>query len=258
MKFYHCIFFCFFCGLVSAQEEIKKCFNKYDLDGCFVLYDVQNAGYVRYNDIICSTEYLPASTFKIPHALIVLEEGHVKDTAELFPWNGREWPNKNWNQDQTLVTAMKYSCIWVFIDFAAKLGTPVYQKYADAFDYGNKNLTGPVDRFWLAGEFAISANQQVDFLKRFLSGNLPVSKENINTVKDLIVLESAENYNLSGKTGGGRLPAEKYIMWLVGYVENNTGTYIFAMNFVTDDFTRDQAARMNITSDVLKEYDIIP
>lgn len=223
-----------------------------------MLYDVQKNSHIRYNDSLCAKGYLPASTFKIPHALIVLEEGHVKDTAELFPWNGRVWPHKNWNQDQTLVTAMKYSCIWVYIDFAATLGIPVYQKYADAFNYGNKNLTGPADRFWLSGEFAITANQQVDFLRRFLSYDLPVSTENINTVKSLIVLDSGEIYKLSGKTGGGRLLDEKYVMWLVGFVENTTGSYIFAMNFVADDFTRDQAARMNITRDVLMEYDIIP
>lgn len=258
VRYYIVFLYLFLYFPVRAQMDIKKHFSARGVNGCFVLYNMQDGSYFKYNDSLCDRGYLPASTFKIPHTLIVLEEEYVADTAEVFPWNGREWPHKSWNQDQTLATAMKYSCIWVYIDFAATLGIPVYQKYAEAFNYGNKNLTGPADRFWLAGEFAISANQQVDFLRRFLSYDLPVSTENINTVKSLIVLDSGETYKLSGKTGGGSLPDEKYVMWLVGYVENNNGSYIFAMNFVTDDFTGTQGARMEITREILKELKIIP
>jgi len=38
-------------------------------------------------------------------------------------------------------------------------------------------------------------------------------------VKDILVIEKEKNYKLSGKTGGGEISNNKYIMWLVGYLE---------------------------------------
>ena len=86
---------------------------------------------------------------------------------------------------------MKYSCIWVYFGFAEQIGIEKYQDYVNTFDYGNKDLTGPPTRFWLAGSFRISANQQIEFLKKFYNYELPVSKRSVDIVKDIMVLEQA-------------------------------------------------------------------
>lgn len=240
----------------TIERDFKKHFDKYGVNGCFVLFNQIDNEYIRYNSSLCDTGYIPASTFKIPHALIALEEKVINDTNEIIKWDGHEWPNKVWNQDQTLKTSMKYSCIWVYFGFAEKIGIDKYYDYVRAFDYGNKNLTGPPTRFWLAGLFKISANEQVDFLRRFYNNDLPVSKSSIEKVKDIIVLEQTDTYKLSGKTGGGRLTDKDNVMWLVGYVEKDSKQYFYALNFIDTGFEKTQA-RYEITKDILRELKLI-
>jgi beta-lactamase class D len=240
-----------------TEMNFKQHFEKYGVDGCFVLFNPSENEYIRYNSELCDSGYIPASTFKIPHSLIALEEGIVKDTSEIIKWNGHEWPAKTWNRDQTLKTAVKYSCVWVYTGFAEKIGIDKYQTYVGAFDYGNKDLTGPPLRFWLEGSFRISANQQIEFLNKFYNYKLPVSQKSIDIVKDLIVLEQTDSYTLSGKTGGGILGENKYIMWLVGYVVKNNKSYYYAMNFESNDFGKHSQVRYEVIKDILRQLELI-
>jgi len=259
------IIFLLITGLISQtgysqnliEKDFKKHFDKYGVDGCFVIYNQFDNEFIRYNSDLCDTGYLPASTFKIPHSIIALEENVVRDTNQIIKWDGREWPNLSWNQDQTLKTAMKYSCLWVYIGFAEQISIDKYQEYVNSFDYGNKNLTGPPTRFWIAGLFRITANQQIDFLQKFYNYDLPVSKESIDVVKNIIVLDQTESYKLSGKSGSGQLAGTELIMWLVGYIEKDNKPYFYAMNFKTDDFNRLNQARYEITRDILRELKLM-
>ena len=229
------------------ERDFKSHFDKYGVKGCFVLY----------NQDLCDSGYIPASTFKIPNSIIALEEGIIRDTNQIIKWNGYEWPNKPWNQDQTLRTAIKYSCVWVYMEFAEKIGIDKYYDYVKSFGYGNKNLDGPPTRFWLAGSFRISANQQIDFLRKFYNYDLPVSKRSVDMVKQLIVIEQTGSYKWSGKTGGGILPDSDYIMWLVGYVEKGDKPYFYAMNFRANDFNKTSQARYEIVKDIYKELKLL-
>ena len=240
-----------------TEMNFKPQFDKYGVDGCFVLFSQTDNEYIRYNSSLCDSGYIPASTFKIPNSLIALEEGIISDTIEIIKWDGHEWPNKSWNQDQTLKTAMKYSCVWVYSKFAEQIGTNNYYKYINEFDYGNKKLTGQPNRFWLAGLLRISANQQIEFLTRFYNYDLPVSKKSIDIVRDILVLEKTDSYKLSGKTGGGMLNDENYIMWLVGYLEKDNRTFFYALNFKTSDYDKTSLARYEITKMILKQLKLI-
>jgi beta-lactamase class D len=242
---------------LNTEMNFKPQFDKYGVDGCFVLYKPAENEYIRYNSERCDSGYIPASTFKIPHSLIALEEAIVKDTVEIIKWDGHEWPAKSWNRDQTLKTAVKYSCVWVYSGFAEKIGIDKYETYVEAFDYGNKDLTGPPLRFWLAGSFRISANQQIEFLKKFYNYKLPVSRKSIDIVKDLIILEQTDSYTFSGKTGGGLLGENEYIMWLVGYVVKNDQPYYYAMNFKSNDFGKDSQSRYEVTKDILRQLRLL-
>ena len=241
-----------------TERDFKHIFDKYGVDGCFVLYNQTGDEYIKYKPDLCDTAYIPASTFKIPNSLIALEEGIVSDTNQVFKWDGHEWPNKPWNQDQTLKTAMKYSCIWVYIGFAEQIGIEKYQEYLNSFNYGNKNLSGPPDKFWLSGSLRISANQQIDFLRKFYHDELPgISRKSTGIVKDIIVLEQTNGYRISGKTGGGMVNDSTYIMWLAGYAEKDHKTYFYAMNFKSNDYTKTSQGRFEITKDILRELKIL-
>ena len=252
----------FFKSLSIAQDkginvDFSAQFRKFGVDGCFVLYNQAENKFIRYNAALCDSGYIPASTFKIPNAVIALEEGVVKDTSEIIKWDGKARSVKSWNNDQTLKTAIKYSCVWVFEGFAAKIGIEKYQKYVDEFNYGNKNLTGPPTRFWLAGQFRISPNQQIEFLRKFYNYELPVSRRSVDLVKGCIVLEKNDSYMFCGKTGGGMLSDTEYIMWLVGYLVKDNKPYFYAMNFKSNDFEKTSMARYEITKAILRELKLM-
>jgi beta-lactamase class D len=101
--------------------------------------------------------------------------------------------------------------------------------YISQFGYGNRNIGGNEDSFWLDGKLRISALQQVEFLERFYIGKLPVHPKNAGIVKDIMFLEKIGNAILRGKTGW--IPSgDDKIGWLVGWVERGEEAYIFALN----------------------------
>ena len=241
----------------TIEMDFKSHFEKYGVDGTFILLKEHENELIVYNQSLVDSGYLPASTFKIPHSLIALEEKVIAGTNDIIEWNGHKWPVDKWNQDQTLGSSIKYSCIWVYFGFAEQIGIEKYKKYVGKYEYGNQKLIGPPTRFWLAGELRISAREQIDFLQRFYNYELPASKESIDKIKDLIVLEKTDTYVFCGKTGGVDINDQDHIMWLVGYVVRNDKPYFYAMNFVTTDFEKTRRGRHEIARNILKELNLI-
>ncbi len=51
----------------SESTDVSQFFV--ETTGAFVLYDLNNDTYIRYNEQRCTTRYSPCSTFKIPNSL---------------------------------------------------------------------------------------------------------------------------------------------------------------------------------------------
>jgi beta-lactamase class D len=262
MKYRSIVLLVFLCFSHTVSQHVKTntfshIFKKYGVDGCFVLYDKSAGAYFYDNQERCDSPYLPASTFKIPNSIIALEENLIFDTLQIVRWDSTDWPVKTWNHDQTMSTAMRYSCVWFYVKIAEQVGISKYEKYLYSFDYGNKKTGHPQNKFWLSGDIRISANQQIDFLQKFYEGRLPVSKRSIDIVKKIMVLERTKDYTLSGKTGGTDFDDHHSIMWLVGYVEREKKVFFYAMNFLTEDFIKGNQVRIEITKNILKELKVI-
>ena len=52
-------------------------------------------------------------------------------------------------------------------------------RYLDVFGYGNRDISGPIDQFWLDGQLRISPRGQVEFVHRMLAGELPVHRSHV-------------------------------------------------------------------------------
>jgi beta-lactamase class D len=102
-------------------------------------------------------------------------------------------------------------------------------QYVDAVGYGNEDITGNLDSFWLDGAIRISADEQVEFLKRLYAGDLPFFQRSMAIVKEIMIVESNGTHQLSGKTGSG-LMGKLYVGWFVGYEEADGNVYFFAVN----------------------------
>ncbi len=238
-------------------KDLSSYFTGYD--GTFVMYDLKNQNYTIYNKKKSEKRVSPNSTFKIPHALIGLETGILKDENTTFKWDGTEYPFPAWNQDQTLTSAIQNSTIWYFQKVAKRVGTVNEQKYLCKFHYGNQNISGGLTNFWLQSSLTISPREQVEFLKKFYTYQLPVKKQNIDIVKNILVLEKTNGAILSGKTGTGWKDAEINGIpvngYFIGYVEKDGNTYLFATNIEATNNASSGKAK-EITLKVLHDLQI--
>jgi len=211
-----------------------------------VLYDLNGNRYIRYNPERCAERFLPASTFKIINSLIGLESGVIPDENYVIKWDGTPYDDiPSWNQDHTLKTAIQNSVVWYYQELARRVGKEKMQHYVDLVHYGNQDISGQIDTFWLEGGLRISTDEQVEFLKRLYQGDLPFSQRSLNIVKEILVLEKTASYQLSGKTGSvQRLTPHEG--WFMGYLETSGNVYFFAANFESsspDGFANGDTAR---------------
>ena len=226
---------------MKEKPEWKRHFDEANVSsGTFVLFDQQRSKYFVYNRQRMVNRYLPASTFKIPHSLIALETAVVKSTSEKMKWDGFDKGNANWNMDQSMKSAFMYSTIWYYQECAKKIGFKRMQEYIDLMSYGNKNLHGGIDNFWLKGKLRISAKEQVDLLKKLQTDNLAFKPEVMKAVKEIMIEEENKIYILRAKTGWAEQDG-KHIGWYVGYVEKpkkgkdaQSDFWYFALNIDMD------------------------
>ncbi|MAT57758.1 MAG: class D beta-lactamase [Ignavibacteriae bacterium] len=256
------IIFVLFYTLVSAQsneiirDDWNKYFNEFGFDGSFVLYDLNNDTFYRYNKEVCSQQFIPASTFKIPNTLIGLETGVITGKDFELKWDGVKREIETHNQDQNLETAFKYSAVWYYQEVARRIGEERMKKFVDSINYGNKNIGGGIDRFWLDGEIRISADEQIEFLKKIYHKELPFSERTFNILKEIMVYDKNDNYTIRAKTGWA-VRSSNQTGWFVGYVERNENVYFFAVNIHSAKNQKDFGkARIEITKNILKEMKI--
>jgi beta-lactamase class D len=241
----------------QTRPEWEKYFRAFNVTGAFVLYDLNRNQSIRYNPARCAARFIPASTFKIMNALVGLETGVIPDADYVIKWDGTHYDIPEWNQDHTLRTATQQSVVWYYQELARRVGKEKVQHYVDAVNYGNRDLSGRIDSFWLDGGLRISPDEQVDFLKRLYQGDLPFSARTMNIVKDILVLEKTDAYTLSVKTGWAQRVSTQ-IGWWVGYVETRDNVYFFANNFESSAPDANfGAAREGITRDILRELGLI-
>jgi len=164
--------FCF--GMFWPDDQLTPDFQKHfaGIEGAFLLYDTKPGKYYRHNKKRCAEHLSPCSTFKIPNALIALETGVVTKGNFAIKWDSLKTPRQNlltsnWARDHNLRSAMRYSVVWYFQEIARRVGEQNYKKYLSNIAYGNQDISGGIDRFWLSSSLKISANEQVEFLRKF-------------------------------------------------------------------------------------------
>jgi beta-lactamase class D len=202
-------------------------FEAAGLEGTFVLRNEQT-GCVRTTDATLADEpFSPKSTFKLPNTLIGLETGVITGESHLWRWQGEPRALKEWQADLDLGGALRVSCVPCFQDVARRVGDARMREALRAFDYGNQDTAPAIDQFWLSGALRITPRQQVEFVHRMLTGQLPVKREHVDTLWRLLEIERGEGLVFSGKTGFGD-QGDRVIGWLVGRVERGADRFAYA------------------------------
>ncbi len=243
----------------EASAEIKPELGKYfeGLPGTFVLYDLTRDRTLRYNPERSVQRFLPASTFKILNSLISLETGVVPDENTVIKWDGTVYDIPEWNHDHTLRSAIKDSVVWYYQELARRVRPDRMRRWVEAANYGNRDISGAIDSFWLDGALRISADEQVEFLKRLYQNDLPFSQRTLDIVKDILILDKTSVSQLSGKTGTA-LRVKPGINWFVGYVQRAGNAYFFATNLELPEGVTDGTRAKQITLRILRDMELIP
>lgn len=237
-----------------VDEDLSTYFTGYD--GCFVLYDHENNAYTIHNKEKSIKRLSPNSTFKIYNSLIGLESGVLKDENTMFKWDGRAHDIESWNRDHTLASAISNSVVWYYKMLASQVGEKVMQEYVDKIGYGNKDISGGIDKFWLQSSIEISPMEQVELLRKMYYYELPFVKENIDIVKKIMILSSENGTVFRGKTGSGMKDNNYINGWFVGYVEKEGKVYFFATNIGAEQEADGKHAK-NITINILRDKDLL-
>lgn len=240
-------------------DAFQKIIDSADVKGSILIYDAKENSYYSNNFEWASTGKLPASTFKIPNSIIALETGIIESDSSVLKWDGKIRDMENWNQDLTLKEAFHYSCVPCYQEIARKIGLEKMKSYVNQFNYGNIQIDSTtLDNFWLKGTSKINQFQQIEFLKKYYDNSLPISKRTGLIIKDMIIIEKSNNYQLSGKTGFSI--EQGYNGWFVGYLEKENRVYYFATNIEPKKtFNREQfvSMRKEITIKALRNLKII-
>lgn len=204
-------------------------FDEFEVTGTFALREVGTT-LTRVHDAPRATDArLPASTFKILNALVILETGVMPDVDTLQPWDGTDRGLSSWNQDHSLRSGIEVSAVWLYQQLARQVGEERMADWVAQAGYGNADIGGGIDQFWLNGDLRISPLQQLDFLERLATDDLPFSAGNMAAVREIIVRESGDGWSWSHKTGTA-LSEEPTLGWLVGITEHDGRTWVYALN----------------------------
>lgn len=245
---------------VEERPELLRYFEAERVSGAIALFDTESGVTSCSKLEHCSRKYVPASTFKIPNAMIALETGVVEDSETVLSWDGQHRAIEAWNQDHTLRTAMRVSCLPCFQAVARRIGPKRMADWVARLRYGNADTSGGVDRFWLSGGLRISPLEQLDFLRRFEGNALPIAERTFEIVRDVITLDVGPAHVLRGKTGMAMPPDDPHQAgWFVGWVELGERRIFFAT--VIDSHAADVEilpVRRRLTETILRDQGFLP
>jgi beta-lactamase class D len=247
-----------FANVASQRSEIREALAQHFIDdgtvGTFVGYKIDDYLIIASDKNRSGEAKLPASTFKIANSLIALETGVVQDPdKDVFKWDGVTRPIEAWNKDHTLRSAIAASAVPVYQEIARRIGQERMQKYVDLLEYGNRDIGGGIDQFWLTGNLRIDPMQQVDFVDRLRRGVLPISKRSQDLVRDILPVTKVGDSIIRAKSGLlGAERGEPSLGWMVGWAEKGSAQTVFALNMDCNE-PRLIPERMVLTQACLKD-----
>ena len=197
----------------------------------------------------CDKRVSPASTFKVPLALIGFDAGVLQDEfSPAWDWQpGMEAaPQEQKRVDPT--TWQKQSIRWYSREVTRRLGQEKFSAYVKRLGFGNADVAGEPGKAngmtdaWVGTSLEISPVEQVGFFRRLLANNLPFSRDAQAKTKAIVPLyDAAEAWGVHGTTGTGNLKGpdgkpdpSRPFGWFVGWAEREGQHIVFVRLRVSD------------------------
>lgn len=211
---------------------------------CTIVADAAD-GRILLEDGDCRSRVTPASTFKIPLALMGFDSGFLSSPqAPVLPF--REgypaWGGGDWTRPTDPGRWMRFSVVWYSQQIARQLGADRLRGYAEAFGYGNADISGDpgrnngLERAWISSSLTISPAEQVVFLRKLVNGTLPVGAQATAMTRRIVeTFPAPDGWTIQGKTGGayprradGTFDRARGWGWFVGWAAKEGRMLVFA------------------------------
>jgi beta-lactamase class D len=254
---------------LEERTDFRAAFRAAGVEGTAVVYDEATGRWWVHDAERAAVAFLPASTFKLFNALVALETGAVADEHEVLRWSAAiprppGWESGrlpgSWTRDQSLASALQVSAVWFYQEVARRAGEERMRHWLTAAGYGNGDIGGGIDRFWLEGALRISALGQVDFLRRLADGKLPFSARAQEIVRRISIVRAEPDHALHAKSGWGRRAGpggEVDLGWYVGWLERGGKRWFFALNLDLRD-AADAPKRIALAEALLRRAGALP
>ncbi|ATN33652.1 class D beta-lactamase [Rhizobium sp. ACO-34A] len=209
---------------------------------CTVIID-EVSGDTLYRKGQCGETFSPMSTFKLPLAMMGYDAGILQDESNPR-WDYRaELDRPKREQKATDPTIWeKDSIVWYSQEITRRLGERRFADYVQRFGYGNRDVAGNsgkkdgLTQSWLMSSLKISPDEQVAFLRRFLTGGLPVSAHASDMTLAIVPhFAAGDGWDIQGKTGSGlmrdktgKADRSRPLGWFVGWATKGDRRVIFA------------------------------
>ncbi|HVY74586.1 MAG TPA: penicillin-binding transpeptidase domain-containing protein [Puia sp.] len=243
------------CSTTNVNEDLslKPFFDSAGVNGCFALFDNSKNSFTIYNlPRYRDSAFTPASTFKIVNSLIGLQTGRISDENMVIRWDSVVRRNPDWNKDLTMKEAFAVSAVPYYQEVARRIGRDTMKLWIDSLGYGNRDIDGPIDSFWLNNRLKVKPDEELGLVKKLYFDQLPFFHRTQDIVKMVMLREQNTNYKLSYKTGWGNTENGDELGWVVGWIEENKHPYFFVLNIETPDNKADiSAIRMHILHSIL-------
>jgi beta-lactamase class D len=235
-------------------------------EASMVVLDTASGRHVRVNPEQAARPLPPCSTFKIPNTLIALGAGAVTPEDHFIPRDRERDPRGDfwsdaWDADQDLPSALRRSTVWYYQELARRVGPDEMQRQLDRLGYGNRDVSGGIDQFWLGNSLRISADEQVAFLRRLHAGDLGFPQPHLALLREGLLQEEAGGRALHAKTGACPIagePEETWVGWWVGWIDRPEGAAFFALNLTGPSYRAIADRRIPLARAVLAELGLLP
>jgi len=242
-------------GARAEEGALDRVFAEAGVEGTVVIQRLDGPERFVHDPARAERRLPAASTFKVLNTLVALQERAVTD-GEVLRWDGVTRDIPGWNRDQDLESAFRVSCVWCYQALAGRVGAADYRRYVALAGFGELAEPFVVDRFWLDGTLAVSAQEQVRFLEAVQRRALPFRADAYATLRRIMRAEVGPGYVLYAKTGWAAAH-QPPVGWFVGYVEVPAGAWTFALN-VDLRPDADLAVRRRLVLASLRAVGVIP
>jgi beta-lactamase class D len=235
---------------------------------CTLLVEAESGKVVERQGAGCETRNSPASTFKVPIAVMGYDANILSDAhAPAWPYRAEyeAWMD-SWKATVDPASWMRDSVVWYSREVTRRLGAARFQHGVDRLDYGNRNLAGDPGKHngltnaWLSSSLRISPAEQVAFLRRLLNHQAPVSRAAMDRTAEIMPqYPLPTGWTVHGKTGtgfqrgaDGKTDPDRQFGWFVGWVEKGERRFVFA-RLIQDEARHEDRAGLRARDSVLAD-----